>query len=143
MAAMTDNRIDRTRLPVADPKCVGMANRTLQGSRPDWGLIGHVAPPEGAPDVLVVLIDDAGFGNPSTFGGPISTSSMSPACAGMDVGRDNGDVVDRGYATRSPFAFTGTIKKVTFDIKPHLSAADEQALHESAHHGNVAHSISG
>ena len=57
---MTDDRIDRTRLPVADPKCVGMANRALQGSRPDWGLIGHVAPPEGAPDVLVVLIDDAG-----------------------------------------------------------------------------------
>ena len=26
-------------------------------------------PPEGAPNVLLVLIDDAGFGNPSTFGG--------------------------------------------------------------------------
>ena len=28
------------------------------------------APPEGAPNVLLVLIDDAGFGNPATFGGP-------------------------------------------------------------------------
>ena len=27
-------------------------------------------PPEGAPNVLLVLVDDAGFGNPSTFGGP-------------------------------------------------------------------------
>ena len=63
--------------------------------------------------------------------------------AGMDIGRDNGGVVDRNYANRAPFTFTGTIKKVTFDIKPHLSAADEQVLHESAHHGHVAHGISG
>ena len=41
--------------------------------------------------------------------------------AGMDIGRDNGGVVDRNYANRAPFAFTGTIKKVTFDIKPHLT----------------------
>jgi len=51
-------------------------------------------------------------------------------------------VVDRGYADRAPFAFTGTVKKVVFDIKPHLSTADDQALHESAHHGHVAHVIS-
>ena len=42
--------------------------------------------------------------------------------AGMDIGRDNGGVVDRSYADRAPFAFTGTIKKVIFDIKPHLTA---------------------
>ena len=63
--------------------------------------------------------------------------------AGMDIGRDNGGVVDRNYANRAPFTFTGTIKKVTFDIKPHLTSEDEQALHESAHHGHVAHGISG
>ena len=51
--------------------------------------------------------------------------------AGMDIGRDNGGVVDRSYADRAPFAFTGTIKKVIFDIKPHLTEEDEQALHES------------
>ena len=43
------------------------------------------------------------------------------AYAGMDIGRDNGGVVDRGYAHLAPFAFTGTIKKVVFDIKPHLT----------------------
>ena len=63
--------------------------------------------------------------------------------AGMDIGRDNGGVVDRDYANRAPFAFTGTVKKVIFDIKPHLTSEDEQALHESAHHGHVAHGISG
>ena len=41
--------------------------------------------------------------------------------AGMDIGRDNGGVVDLSYEDRKPFAFTGTIKKVVFDIKPHLS----------------------
>ena len=42
--------------------------------------------------------------------------------AGMDIGRDNGGVVDLAYADQKPFPFTGTIKKVTFDIKPHLTA---------------------
>jgi hypothetical protein len=63
--------------------------------------------------------------------------------ADMDIGRDNGGVVDRAYAAKAPFAFTGTIKRVVFDIKPHLSADDDQAMHASAHHGHVAHGISG
>ena len=74
---MADNRIDRTRLPIADPVFAGVVNRTLHGSRPDWGLMGHVAPPEGAPNVLLVLVDDAGFGQPSTFGGPIAAPAMT------------------------------------------------------------------
>ena len=35
--------------------------------------------------------------------------------AGMDIGRDNGGVVDQAYEDRKPFAFTGTIKKVVFE----------------------------
>jgi arylsulfatase len=50
--------------------------------------------------------------------------------------------VDRRYADKSPFAFTGTIHKVVFDINPHLSEADEQALHEHAHQGLTAHGMS-
>ena len=49
--------------------------------------------------------------------------------AGMDIGRDNGGVVDRNYEDKKPFAFTGTVKKVTFDIKPHLSDQDALNLH--------------
>ena len=67
------NEVDRTVLPIRRPSFTGVANQTLGGSEPDWGLIGHVKPPDGAPNVLLVLIDDAGFGNPSTFGGPINT----------------------------------------------------------------------
>lgn len=51
---------------------------------------------------------------------------------GMDIGRDNGLVVDRQYEDKAPYAFTGTIRGVTFDVKPSMSHDDEQALHEHA-----------
>ena len=38
--------------------------------------------------------------------------------AGMDIGCDNGLVVDRSYADKAPFRFTGEIKQVVFDIAP-------------------------
>jgi arylsulfatase len=65
------------------------------------------------------------------------------AYAGMDIGRDNGGVVDFAYEDRKPFAFTGTVKKVVFDIKPHLSDQDELDLHTEAQRGHAAHSLSG
>ena len=51
--------------------------------------------------------------------------------AGMDVSCDNGLVVDRRYAAKKPYAFTGTVKKVVFDLKPAHHEA-EQELHEHA-----------
>ena len=69
--------IDRTKLPIRRLPFSGVTNRTLQGSQPDWSQTRHVSPPAGAPNVLLVLIDDAGFGNPSTFGGPVNTPSFS------------------------------------------------------------------
>ena len=65
------------------------------------------------------------------------------AYAGMDIGRDNGGVVDLSYETEKPFAFTGTIKKVVFDIKPHLSSQDELDLHAEAARGQAARGLSG
>ena len=62
--------------------------------------------------------------------------------AGMDIGRDSGGVVDRSYEDRQPFAFTGTVKKVVFDVKPHLTDGDEQALHLAGHHGQALHALS-
>jgi arylsulfatase len=61
--------------------------------------------------------------------------------AGLDVGCDNGLVVDRDYADRAPFAFTGTVKKVVFDVAPHPDAGDEHALHEHASQGHTARGI--
>ena len=71
------SEVDRRRLPIRRTPSGGVVNRTLDGSQPDWNLIGHPTAPEGAPNVLLVLIDDAGFGNPSTFGGPIQTPNYT------------------------------------------------------------------
>ncbi len=58
---------------------------------------------------------------------PVAFSSY----AGMDISRDNGLVVDRAYEDKAPYAFTGTVKKVVFDLKP-ATHQDEHVLHEHA-----------
>jgi len=68
---------DRTVLPIPDKPFGGVAGQTLDESVADWFMIPHVPAPEGAPNVLLVLIDDAGFGGPDTFGGVISTPSFT------------------------------------------------------------------
>ncbi len=68
---------DRTVLPLPDLPFGGTAGRTIADSVADWTVVMTPKPPEGAPNVLVVLIDDAGFGNPATFGGPIKSDAMS------------------------------------------------------------------
>jgi arylsulfatase len=72
------------------------------------------------------------------------TIPMLPSSyAGMDVGRDNGLVVDRAYEDKAPYAFTGTLKEVVFDLKPAATTHDdEQALHEHAAVHAVAHGVS-
>ena len=60
----------------------------------------------------------------------------------MDIGRDNGGVVDLSYEDKKPFAFTGTVKKVVFDIKSHDSTEDEHRLHAVAQHGHAGHGLS-
>jgi hypothetical protein len=61
--------------------------------------------------------------------------------SGLDVGRDNGLVVDRSYAGKAPFAFTGTVKKVVFDVAPHPDGQDEHALHQHAQQAHTARGI--
>jgi len=67
---------DRTTLPIPDPPFTGESALTLDGSTADWAITQTVRPPEGAPNIMVVVIDDVGFGNPSTFGGPIQTPTF-------------------------------------------------------------------
>jgi arylsulfatase len=68
---------DRTVLPMGDPVFAGTAGRTLADSVPDWSLTAEVPAPPGAPNVLLVLLDDAGFGGCDTFGGPIRTPNLT------------------------------------------------------------------
>jgi len=62
--------------------------------------------------------------------------------AGMDIGRDNGGVVDLAYEREKPFPFTGTVKKVVFDLKPHVVDEGEAELHAAALQGHAAHGLS-
>ncbi|MGZ4248506.1 MAG: arylsulfatase [Solirubrobacteraceae bacterium] len=68
---------DRAVLPIPDKAFGGTAGRTWDTSVGDWTIVAGAKAPEGAPNVLVVLIDDAGFGQPDTFGGPIPTPNMT------------------------------------------------------------------
>lgn len=68
---------DRTILPIPDRKFGGTIGRTLRDSVADWTIIPGPQAPDDSPNVLVILIDDAGFGNPDTFGGPINTPNLT------------------------------------------------------------------
>jgi len=68
---------DRTTLPIADRSFGGVAGRTVAESVPDWSIVAGPKAPEDAPNVLIVLIDDAGFGGPDTFGGAVNTPTLS------------------------------------------------------------------
>ena len=68
---------DRSALPIPDRTFGGVAGRTLKDSVPDWLMIPGAKAPESAPNVLLVIIDDAGYGAPDTFGGPVSTPAFS------------------------------------------------------------------
>ena len=68
---------DRTVLPIPDKPFAGVAGHTLDSSVADWTVIAGTRAPEQAPNVLLVLIDDAGFGQPDTFGGAIRTPNLT------------------------------------------------------------------
>ena len=67
-------QIDRSVLPIPPAPFRGKIERTAKDSTPDFPK--GVTAPEGAPNVLLILTDDVGFGASSTFGGPIQTPTM-------------------------------------------------------------------
>jgi len=69
------------KLPRPEPEFNGKIGITYKDSQPDTGLLKSVEAPAKAPNVLLVLIDDAGFGSASTFGGPISTPTFDKLAA--------------------------------------------------------------
>ena len=66
--------IDGKQLPVPDPQFGGVIKNGALQSKPWWA--PQVVPPKDAPNVLLIITDDAGFGVPSTFGGVIPTPTM-------------------------------------------------------------------
>jgi len=66
--------IDGKQLPPPPPKFGGVIKEEAKDSRPWWP--PTVVPPKGAPNVLLIMTDDQGYGVTSTFGGVIPTPAM-------------------------------------------------------------------
>jgi arylsulfatase A-like enzyme len=74
---MTSNgHIQRSNLPIPDAKHVGLTTYDAKDPDTAYPPIVPLRPPDGAPNVLVILIDDAGFGSSSAFGGPCNTPTF-------------------------------------------------------------------
>ena len=109
----------------------GVINLDATDSKPYWP--PTVVPPKGAPNVLLILTDDVGFGAPSTFGGLIPTPNMdrianaglrftqfhstalcSPTCAALITGR-NHHSVGFGVITEISTGYPGYNSIITKD----------------------------
>ncbi|MGD9592562.1 MAG: sulfatase-like hydrolase/transferase, partial [Candidatus Berkiella sp.] len=66
--------ISGEQLPSEPQKFKGKIERNAANSKPYWP--ARIVPPKGAPNVLLIMTDDVGFGAPSTFGGVIPTPVM-------------------------------------------------------------------
>ena len=75
--AATEKSPDRTILPLPEPNYPHSTVLDARDATPPPRF--EVKAPEGAPNVLIVLVDDMGFGMPSAFGGPVNM----PAAEGL------------------------------------------------------------
>ncbi len=65
--------VRRDTLPIPDTQHVGLTTYDAKDPNTSYPPIKELRPPNGAPNVLIVLIDDVGFGASSAFGGPCAT----------------------------------------------------------------------
>ncbi|HYV62626.1 MAG TPA: sulfatase-like hydrolase/transferase, partial [Bryobacteraceae bacterium] len=66
-------------VPMPEPRFGGVIGRKASESKPDFPKA--VTAPQGAPNILLILTDDTGFGAASTFGGPIPTPTLDRVAA--------------------------------------------------------------
>jgi len=66
--------LDGKQLPPPDPKFGGVIKDKASESKSWWA--PRVVPPKGAPNVLLIMTDDCGFGAPGTFGGVVPTPAL-------------------------------------------------------------------
>jgi arylsulfatase len=79
---------DREVLPIPDRPYDGPVYEDAKDPNAEFAPIEPLRPPAGAPNVLIVLIDDAGFGSSSAFGGPCQTPTAERlAGAGLKFNR--------------------------------------------------------
>jgi arylsulfatase len=78
---MADSR-SRANLPIPDPQHVGVTTYDAKDPDTAFPAIERLRPPEGAPNVLLILLDDVGFGASSAFGGPCQAPTAERLAAG-------------------------------------------------------------
>ena len=119
----TGEKLDRTVLPIPEPKLAPITELDVRNAKAPPRF--QVKAPAQAPNVLIVLIDDMGFGQSSAFGGPIhmptldrlakgglrynqfhTTALCSPTRAALLSGR-NHHVNNMGSITETATAFPG------------------------------------
>src|ERR1700729_2337596 len=74
--------VQRSVLPIPDQPGFGLVTYDAKDPDTRFPPIEPLRPPEGAPNVLVILLDDVGFGAASAFGGPCSTPTAERLAAG-------------------------------------------------------------
>src|SRR5210317_483572 len=72
----SDYPSDGSVLPFPEPASASVTGKTLADSKHQWRKAENHLPAD-APNIVIFMTDDAGFGNPSTFGGPIHTPTMT------------------------------------------------------------------
>jgi hypothetical protein len=125
---------DRTVLPLAEPPRQMSTELDVRNATPPPRF--EVKAPEGAPNVLLILIDDLGFAGTSAFGGPVATpnfdqvaregiiynnfhtqSTCSPTRAALLSGR-NPHVANMGGITEAGTAFPGHTAQIPNEVAP-------------------------
>jgi arylsulfatase A-like enzyme len=120
--------LDRTVLPIPEPQRPVYTEIDVRKVTPPPRF--QVNAPTGAPNVVIVLIDDLGFGAPSTFGGPIPTPTLdalaqnglrytnfhttalcSPTRAALKAGR-NHHTVNMGFITEMATSMPGATGQI-------------------------------
>jgi arylsulfatase A-like enzyme len=84
----SQDKIQREILPIPDIPHVGLTTYDAKDPDTQYPPIEPLRPPKGAPNVLIILIDDVGFGASSAFGGPVHTPTAERlAASGLKYNR--------------------------------------------------------
>ncbi len=133
-AGQAQHHLDRTTLPIPDPKRPLYTELDARNVKAPPRFA--VKAPAGAPNVVIVLIDDMGFGVPSSFGGPVpmptldklaqqglrynnfhTTALCSPTRAALKAGR-NHHTVNMGFITEMATSIPGSTGQIPNTTAP-------------------------
>jgi len=75
-------KLSRSILPIPDQTHIGLTTYDAKDPNTKYPPIEPLRPPQGAPNVLIVLLDDVGFAASSAFGGPCQTPNFEKLASG-------------------------------------------------------------